>query len=309
MKYSVVIPLYNKQQYIQKTLQSVLSQSYEDYEIIVVDDGSKDHSLAMARSVCSEKIKIIEQENRGVAAARNTGIENARGEYIAFLDADDEWHSDYLESINSVVDQFPECDMYVTAYRVVMGRDRFNYSARLSDKNCCIDSYWTTFRYAYDIVWTSAAVVRKSAIVKAGMFTPGELIGQDLDLWARVACNNPKVGYSPNVCVDYNRGAEQNARTRVRIANPQAFMSVLRREMKSERWTSEEKEWMLKKYNKKMIVYVFTTILANQRKKARQELSIWKENYSCRAIPLLYIASFLPNFINKFVYNIRLKVF
>lgn len=309
MKYSVVIPLYNKQQYIQNTIQSVLSQSFDDFEIIVVDDGSKDDSLNQARLICSPKVRIIEQVNQGVAVARNIGIQNARGEFIAFLDADDEWKPNYLESIDEIVKKYPQCDMFVTAYRIVMGKDKYHYSAHLSDNDCCLDSYWLTYKNAYDIVWTSATVIRKSAIVAAGMFTPGELIGQDLDLWARVACINPRVGYSPNVCVDYNRGAEQNARTRVRIANPKAFMTVLLREMGNNRWTDEERNWMRSKYNKKMTVYVFTTILSNRRKEARNELRQWKQRIPCKIIPYLFIASFLPNFLNHFAYKVRLKVF
>ena len=89
MKFSVVIPLYNKEHYIGKTLKSVLNQTFQDFEIIVVNDGSTDHSLDAARSIKSDRVQIISQENAGVAVARNTGIEHASAEYIAFLDADD----------------------------------------------------------------------------------------------------------------------------------------------------------------------------------------------------------------------------
>ena len=99
MKYSVVIPLYNKEHYIASTLRSVLAQTYPDYEVIVVDDGSTDHSLQACKTVQSDKIRIVQQANQGVSAARNKGIELAAGEYICFLDADDTWHPDYLQNI------------------------------------------------------------------------------------------------------------------------------------------------------------------------------------------------------------------
>lgn len=89
MKYSVVIPLYNKEHYIASTLRSVLAQTYPDYEVIVVDDGSTDHSLQACKEVRSDKIRVVQQVNQGVSAARNKGIELAAGEYICFLDADD----------------------------------------------------------------------------------------------------------------------------------------------------------------------------------------------------------------------------
>lgn len=87
MKYSVVIPLYNKEHYIAGTLRSVLAQTYPDYEVIVVDDGSTDHSLQACKEVRSDKIRVVQQVNQGVSAARNKGIELGGGEYICFLDA------------------------------------------------------------------------------------------------------------------------------------------------------------------------------------------------------------------------------
>ena len=108
MKYSVVIPLYNKEHYIASTLRSVLAQTYPDYEVIVVDDGSTDNSLQTCKTVQSDKIQIVQQANQGVSAARNKGIELAAGEYICFLDADDAWHPDYLQNIETIVQKYPQ---------------------------------------------------------------------------------------------------------------------------------------------------------------------------------------------------------
>lgn len=309
MRFSVVIPLYNKEHYIENTIRSVLNQSFRDFELIIVDDGSKDDSYKNVQKIKSEKIHLIHQDNQGVAVARNTGVNQAQGEYVAFLDADDYWYPNYLETIDALIDLFSESDIFVTSYRIVMGNNKYHFSAHLSDEPTLLPSYWITYKNAYDTVWTSATVIRKEAIIKAGMFTPGEKIGQDLDLWARVAKNNPLVAYSPEICVDYNRDAEQNARTRVKIAYPKAFLSVLSEEMKNDHWTNEDKRWMESKYNKKMIVYVFTSIIAGNRKQARDVLSEWKKEHNNKYIFPLYCASFLPNCINRFAYKIRMKVF
>lgn len=309
MRFTVVIPLYNKEHYIIKTLESVFLQTYKDFEIIVVDDGSTDHSYDTANLYSSPKMKLIHQENQGVAVARNVGIEHAQGEYIAFLDADDTWYPHYLENMNNLIEKFPQSDIFVSAYRIVMRKNTYHYSAHLSDEPALLPSYWNTFQNAYDIVWTSAAIIKKDAIIRAGKFTPGEKIGQDLDLWARVARNNPVVAYHPEISVDYHRDAEQNARTRVKIAHPKAFLQVLEEEMNNPRWTLEEKQWMENKYNKKMIVYVFTSILSGKRRQARKILTSWKKEHPNKFIFPLFCASFLPNFINRFVYKIRMKVF
>lgn len=88
VKYSVVIPLYNKEDCIEKTIKSVLAQTNSDYEIVVIDDGSIDQSADVVKAINDERIRLISQKNQGVSAARNTGISNSNGKYVCFLDAD-----------------------------------------------------------------------------------------------------------------------------------------------------------------------------------------------------------------------------
>lgn len=312
MKYSVVIPLYNKARYIEKTLHSVLQQTYQDFEIIVVDDGSADNSLEAARSVQSDKIRIIEQENQGVSVARNTGIQNASGEYIAFLDADDTWYDNYLETIDNLTLLYPESDFYVTAYTVNLGKGKLKKSTQMDQETGCLDSYWLTLTGGYDFVWTSATTIRKQALLDAGCFKPGEMIGQDMDMWARVARNNKKVAYSSRYCVEYNRVAEQNARFRVKIAWARAFIQDLEEELENPSHSPEELAAIQSKYDKKMTVYIFTCILAGEKKRALAVMKGWKGKHNLRSILLrlgLLGASILPTCVNRWVYEIRLKVF
>ena len=312
MKFSVVIPLYNKEHYIENTLKSVLEQTCQDFEVLVVDDGSSDHSLDAARRVVSDKIRIIQQPNQGVSVARNTGIHNAAGEYIAFLDADDEWRENYLETINDLIGRYPQSDMFVTAYAVDMGNGKINLSTQLQPETGCLDSYWLTLSKGYDFVWTSAVTIRRSTLLQAGCFRPGEKIGQDLDMWARVARINPKVAYSSKICVNYNRSAEANARTRVRIAWAGAFIKDLEEELENPQRTAEELESIQWKYDKKMTVYAFTCILAGEKKRASQVLKDWKGERNKRNGVLrfgLRCAALMPAAVNRWVYNVRLKVF
>ena len=312
MKFSVVIPLYNKEHYIEATIRSVLSQTCQDFEVIVVDDGSKDNSLALARKYESDRVRVIAQENQGVSVARNTGIENARGKFIAFLDADDQWQANYLATIQSLTDQYPESDIFVTAYTVDMGNGKVHYSTRLEPETGCLPSYWLTLAKGYDFVWTSATVIRRSALIKAGLFKPGEKIGQDLDMWARVARNNPRVAYSNKLCVYYNRAAESNARTRVRVAWAGAFIKDLEEELVNPQRTAEEKASIQHKYDKKMTVFIFTAILGGEKERASKALKEWKgeKNTTNRLLRMgLRIAMLMPAWINRFIFGIRMKVF
>jgi len=110
--FSVIIPLYNKAQTITYTLQSVFNQTYRDFEVIIVDDGSKDDGLEVVKKNFDDpRIRIIQQKNSGVSAARNRGVREARYEYISFIDADDEWMPAYLENMCEILKKFPEANM------------------------------------------------------------------------------------------------------------------------------------------------------------------------------------------------------
>lgn len=110
---SVIIPLYNKEPIIERSLQSVLSQDYDDFEVVVVNDGSTDHSADIVRSINDPRIRLIEQENGGPSKARNTGTKNAKGEWILFLDADDELQPGALMAFSQKTSAVPEADMFL----------------------------------------------------------------------------------------------------------------------------------------------------------------------------------------------------
>lgn len=113
---SVVIPLYNREDYIGKTVQSILDQTLLPAEIIIVDDGSPDNSAAVVQAIKSPLIRLIRQENRGVSAARNRGIKEVRTDYVAFIDADDEWLPEHLETLERLIQKYPQCGVAGTFY-------------------------------------------------------------------------------------------------------------------------------------------------------------------------------------------------
>ena len=104
---SVIIPLYNKEKQIAKTLQTVLNQTYQNFEIVIVNDGSTDRSVDEVKKFLNSRIRLINQKNGGVSAARNRGIKEAKGEYLAFLDADDIWQNNYLQTQIDLICKYP----------------------------------------------------------------------------------------------------------------------------------------------------------------------------------------------------------
>lgn len=185
---SVVIPLYNKEKYIARAIRSVLKQTFQDFEIIIVDDGSTDKSVEEVKKFDTGKIRIISQENAGVSAARNRGIEEARYDLIAFLDADDEWKKDYLRSQHFLVEMFPTCHVFAVSYLVEYKEEQSK--PQISSLPFAREGILDYFCIAYKSdppVWTSAVVVKKDALLDIGGFPVGITSGEDLITWAQLA--------------------------------------------------------------------------------------------------------------------------
>ncbi|MCD8295943.1 MAG: glycosyltransferase [Prevotella sp.] len=119
--FSVVIPLYNMADTIKRTINSALNQTCQDFEIIVVDDGSKDNSASIAQEIDDNRITVIRQPNGGVSVARNNGMEHANGQFITFLDADDEYMPEHLETLKRLIDTYPDYNVYATSYKLIKG--------------------------------------------------------------------------------------------------------------------------------------------------------------------------------------------
>lgn len=220
---SVVMPLYNKEREVARAISSVLAQTFVDYELVVVDDGSTDGSPAEVATFDDPRIRMIRQENAGVSAARNRGIDEARADLIAFLDADDEWSFDYLETILRLNGHFYECGVYATgyAYRREGGYTRPAILRGLPEgfDEGILDDY---FRIAADSdppLWTSAITVKKSCILAIGGFPVGIAAGEDLLTWARLAFSCP-IAYSAKPRAFFWDPADLSARHARKPAEP-----------------------------------------------------------------------------------------
>jgi len=182
--FSVVIPLYNKELSIRNTIQSVLDQTCQAFEIVVVNDGSTDNSAAVVEAIEDDRIRLIHQKNQGVSAARNRGIKEARYEWIAFLDGDDLWGKAHLQEISLMMQKFPNEKVFVTSFEYSDKRPMFRHPR--SEPIFKVENY---FKEAMkeSLMWTSIVVVHKSCIDVVGGFNETLNRGEDLDLWARLA--------------------------------------------------------------------------------------------------------------------------
>jgi glycosyltransferase involved in cell wall biosynthesis len=207
----VVIPLYNKGPYIARALNSVLAQTFQDFEVIVVDDGSTDNGAEVVRGFDDPRIRLIQQENGGVSAARNRGIEKAQAELVAFLDADDEWLPEHLETIWGLRLKYPNAGAYATAYIFSDGNGKENYPKYRAIPpepwEGLLPNYFRANALGEHPISSSSVGVPKLVLDEIGGFQIGAWYGEDEDLWGRIALKYP-IAFCWNIGAIYHRDAK-----------------------------------------------------------------------------------------------------
>jgi hypothetical protein len=209
--FSIVIPLYNKEATVARALRSVFNQTVQNFEILVVNDGSTDNGARVVEAIGDPRIRLIHQENQGVSVARNRGITEAKYDLIAFLDADDEWLPEFLETIRRMIDRNPDCGLYATSYflRSPNGRQIPAIVRGLPDSfEGILGNYFLIAARSHPPVFTSAVCARKEVLMQIGGFPVGVISGEDLLTWARIA-SHFSVAYSTScLSIFYQTQAE-----------------------------------------------------------------------------------------------------
>lgn len=187
---SVVIPLYEKAAHIQRAIDSVLAQTFTRFEVVVVDDGSTDGGGDLVRRYTDCRVRLVSQENRGAAAARNRGVEESSSGLVAFLDADDEWERDLLEGLLLLRRRFPQANVFGTAYRLRLPNGeiripRFHGRLPAPAGSGLIDYFAGEPGNAP--LHSSSVMVEKEALAESGGFAEGVDLGEDHDTWVRLA--------------------------------------------------------------------------------------------------------------------------
>ena len=218
MRFSVIIPLYNKAPYVAKAIQSVLAQTFADYELLIVDDGSKDESAQKAAQIIDghDNCRLIKQENAGVSVARNNGVAASQGEYLCFLDADDWWAPTFLEAMSNFIEEFQYAGIYGTNYTIVNETKHKTRIAKIGVDEGFEKGYINYCQvYAktmYMPLWTGAVCIPRKVFEDMQGFPKGIKLGEDFLLWIRIALkykvaflNKPLAYYNQDVDIA-NRG-------------------------------------------------------------------------------------------------------
>ena len=238
VRFSVIVPLYNKAPYIRKALESILTQTYTNYEVVIVDDGStdgsqdvvrdfvrndemsRDKSLNEPHTLNDGRFKIFSQANSGVAAARNNGVAVSKGEYVCFLDADDWWESTFLEEMDRLIAEYPDAGIYASNY-IYYKPSKTHVALNLSRGYINYPE-----AYAKNLVMPVTSITTcmpRRVFDEMGGFPVGIKLGEDFLLWAKIALHYP-VAFSEKPLAYYNNDVPASLRATRNLHAPEHHM-------------------------------------------------------------------------------------
>ena len=293
--FSVIIPYFNKANYIIRCIDSVMNQTFDAFEIIVVDDGSTDDGIALIKKKYRESITIISQKNQGVSAARNNGIKLAKNDYIALLDADDAWHPHYLESVNYVIQKENKVKIIGSHYSKT--NDFFNKKVDTPNYLKLSDYFKKAIRNTY--FTSSSSVVQKKFFEENNGFNCTLKKGEDHDVWFRVILSGGNSFYITNTLVFYS-DEDTNQVTRNKVALENDLVGTINTLYKEYKILNTDKN-----LNKFISLYVYFNLYPyffDSDSNAKARAVIKQNEYTNFFLNLIYV---IPLSIGKKIMGIK----
>lgn len=305
MRFSIIIPAYNAEKFITRSVESVLKQTFEDFELIVINDGSKDQTLKHLKSINDERLVIISQNNKGVSVARNTGINNARGEFVCFLDADDEYLPNHLEHLAGLITKNPFREFFATRFRITL---------RIDSNDIIMPNTTGDVLYYEDVIqemlkntemiWTGCICIKREMFKKYGMFEPGVKLGEDTDMWKRIYVHTGIV-YSDTITVQRNRDGSEATKyyTRSYKVDPLNRMPMF---LNDDTILDNIKESLKTEHELMKLQVVRSYLIDGKKKKARQWMNqADKSRISKKRLIITYFCFCMPSAIIRLCLNIK----
>lgn len=297
--FSVVIPLYNKELSIRNTLESVLNQTFKDFEVIIVNDGSTDKSLKKVKGIKDERILIINQKNGGVSSARNRGIKEAKNEWIAFLDADDLWEKNKLQLHANFHQQNPDYFWSCSGFDIKGGKRKkkniYRNEKSISDALLSIKKGLT--------IWTSTVVVKRKIFEEDNfLFNEGFQHSEDREVWYKLGVCFPKVGYIQEVLASYRIHQPNSLTTRGNAQLDLSFLSVEDRIKKSLSNVHSDRQQLLSEMLKHLNLKLLLGYWCNGRRIGEKKEDLQK-HFPTPLLNLIIKTEILPTIVKKLIYK------
>lgn len=216
--FSVIIPAYNVSSYLEDTLNSVYAQTWNDYEIIVVNDGSTDDTRELLNKQDDPRLHVIHQSNGGVSVARNSGVRKAKGQYVAFLDGDDVWFPEHLMLAAKCIQSQHSVNWYAARYIYKFFDDwkKEDFDRHIVEE-CCMENYFTSPQIPKHV--SSGSVVIRRDLLTEDFFPEGIAYGEDIIAWNRMAARYPLIALNPTVTTLYRKRPDSAMQTSINLTD------------------------------------------------------------------------------------------
>jgi glycosyltransferase involved in cell wall biosynthesis len=300
--FTVVIPLFNKECSVGRAVTSVLSQSFDSFELIIVDDGSTDCSIEVVSGFKDSRLKLMKQPNMGPSAARNSGFKAATAMWVCFLDADDKWDTGFLKTILSLIEMAPKASMYSVKYRVVdeAGHTFHHFSNYPDGYLGYVEDFFRAYA-ARGLINSSSVCIKRESLCAIGGFPVHARNGEDVYTWLRLADVN-RVAYANVECVTIFRDAENRAGASVRQEIPYHIKAVL--EGKAKEFTKVNRSSVIRFVVKNTVVHVAGAVLLGDRRAALEMARLLWGNSRRHSIQALCVAM-MPGILLRVLKKLR----
>lgn len=306
-KISVVIPLYNKGPQIARAIDSVLNQTFQDFEIIIINDGSTDGGAEIVKLFNDSRIQLINQTNRGVSFSRNRGVKYAQSDFIAFLDADDEWLPNHLEIIERMRHNYPNAGAYFTAFKInqksgkIIEMNNFEISYPFEG---ILPDYFRFATFGDTPIGTSFVALSKNTFWELGGFMTGEWMGEDIDLWAKIALKYP-IAFSSVTSGIYHIDASNRACDKTLPLTEEVVVRTGKRAIQDgtvpDHLVSSFKDYLIRIE----LATIRRNIITGNTQSARKMLANVDTRIFQKEKFFLIFMSFMPNFVLRYAIMIR----
>ena len=304
---SIIMPAYNAEKTIEQSILSVLNQSYTDFELIIVDDGSTDSTVSKAKSFFDHRIRLISQSNQGVSVARNTGLFHSSGEFIAFLDSDDCWMSNKLSVQIACISANDEIDFVFSSFKILTARGIYNgpvHANRFASLNDLSSRILVG-----DFIGTLTVLLRKSTLDKHGplYFDPSLSGTEDWDLWIRVL-QTAKPLYIHNELAFYRQSLDSLSGNFL-VHHHQELKVLLKHEPLFDRYSPYLRSsayilWRLKALR----YWLFSFDISNLLKEIKALFAGNSLRSIIVSIPLLFPPSYFVHIARRFIFQFQISL-
>ena len=291
---SVVVPLFNKEEFIASTLESILGQTFANFELILVNDGSTDDSLEILKTFRDDRIQLISIENSGVSVARNTGIQAASYPWIALLDSDDRWAPDFLEDMIAATKKFPDQKIFASGRsRVFEGNtERYEHEFLPAEGETKKLNYFEVISKYLPLVNSSNVMIEKELFYSNGMFKPGQRKHEDHDMWLRLCVDESVVFVNKPLSFYLKVQADTGSSAYYR---PQDFCVYLNTLLAvNSQITKQEQEWFKSYYNRFVLISYIQNYKQYNKNEDQEVFELAKQLMTGKFLRILKLLKALP---------------